>query len=42
MGQSPEELRRDIERTREDLGGHLDAIGDRVSPGGSWSDAATA
>lgn len=33
MGQSPEELRRDIERTREDLGDHLDALGDRVSPG---------
>jgi len=33
MGQSAEELRRDIEQTREDLGGHLDALGDRVSPG---------
>lgn len=33
MGQSPEELRRDIERTREGLGETLDAIGDRVSPG---------
>jgi gas vesicle protein len=33
MGQSAEELRRDIEDTREDLGQTLDAIGDRVSPG---------
>jgi len=33
MGQSAEELRRDIEYTREDLGDTLDAIGDRVSPG---------
>jgi len=33
MGQGPEELRRDIERRREDLGETLDAIGDRVSPG---------
>ncbi len=33
MGQDPEELRKDIERRREDLGGTLDAIGDRVSPG---------
>jgi len=33
VGQSAEELRRDIERTRDDLGGTLDAIGDRVSPG---------
>jgi gas vesicle protein len=33
MGQSAEELRRDIEYTREDLGETLDAIGDRVSPG---------
>jgi len=33
MGQSAEELRRDIERTREGLGDTLDAIGDRVSPG---------
>lgn len=32
MGQSAEELRRDIERTREELGGTIDAIGDRVSP----------
>jgi hypothetical protein len=33
MGQSPEELRREIEYTRDDLGQTLDAIGDRVSPG---------
>ena len=33
MGQSPEELRQDIDRTREDLGDTLEAIGDRVSPG---------
>lgn len=33
MGQDADELRRDIERTRDDLGGTLDAIGDRVSPG---------
>ena len=33
MGQSTDELRRDIERTRADLGETLDAIGDRVSPG---------
>jgi ElaB/YqjD/DUF883 family membrane-anchored ribosome-binding protein len=33
MGQSAEELRREIEYTREDLGETLDAIGDRVSPG---------
>jgi len=33
MGQSPEELRREIEQTRSELGGTLDAIGDRVSPG---------
>jgi ElaB/YqjD/DUF883 family membrane-anchored ribosome-binding protein len=33
MGQSAEELRRDIEYTRQDLGETLDAIGDRVSPG---------
>jgi hypothetical protein len=33
MGQSTEELRRDIEYTRNDLGQTLDAIGDRVSPG---------
>jgi hypothetical protein len=33
MGQDVEELRTDIERSREDLGGTLDAIGDRISPG---------
>ena len=31
MGQEPEELRRDIERRREDLGETIDAIGDRVT-----------
>jgi len=33
MGQSPEELKDQIESTRADLGDTLDAIGDRVSPG---------
>lgn len=33
MGESAEELRRDIERTRDRMGYTLDAIGDRVSPG---------
>ena len=33
MGQGPEDLRRDIERRRDDLGDTIDAIGDRVSPG---------
>ena len=33
MGQSTEQLRREIEYTRDDLGQTLDAIGDRVSPG---------
>lgn len=33
MGTEPEELRRDIERRRDDLGDTIDAIGDRVSPG---------
>jgi len=33
MGQSTDELRRDIERTRNELGSTMDAIGDRVSPG---------
>ena len=33
MGQEPEELRRDIERRRDELGDTIDAIGDRVSPG---------
>lgn len=33
MGQSTEELRRDIEVTRDDMSGTLDAIGDRLMPG---------
>jgi len=33
MGQNAEDLRHDIARTREDLGGTIDAIGDRVMPG---------
>jgi len=33
MGQGPEELRRDIERRRDDLGETIDVIGDRISPG---------
>jgi ElaB/YqjD/DUF883 family membrane-anchored ribosome-binding protein len=33
VGQSTEELRRDIEQTRDGLSDTLDAIGDRVSPG---------
>ena len=33
MGQSPEELKDEIESTRADLGDTLEAIGDRVSPG---------
>lgn len=32
MGQSTEELRREIEATRNELGDTLEAIGDRVSP----------
>jgi phage-related protein len=32
MGQSAEQVRADIERTREDLGQDLDAIGDKISP----------
>ena len=32
MGQSTEELKRDIEHTRADMSGTLDAIEDRVSP----------
>jgi hypothetical protein len=32
MGQAADELRNDIERTREDMAETLDAIGDRVSP----------
>jgi len=33
VGESAEELRRDIEQTRGSMGYTLDAIGDRVSPG---------
>jgi len=33
MGQSPEELKDNIETTRGELGDTLEAIGDRVSPG---------
>jgi Protein of unknown function (DUF3618) len=33
MGQSPEELKDEIESTRANLGDTLEAIGDRVSPG---------
>jgi len=32
MGQSADQLRRDIDNTRDDLGNTLDAIGDRLSP----------
>src|SRR4030095_2117660 len=32
MGQSAQQVRADIERTREDLGQDLDAIGDKISP----------
>ena len=32
MGQAADELRQDIERTREDMASTLDAIGDKVSP----------
>jgi hypothetical protein len=32
VGQAADELRDDIERTREDMATTLDAIGDRVSP----------
>lgn len=32
MTRDPEEIREDIERTRENLGGDVDAIADRVSP----------
>ena len=35
MGQSPEELKDNIETTRGELGETLDAIGDRVQPGPS-------
>ena len=33
MGETTEELRQQIEQTRNGLGDTLDAIGDRVSPG---------
>ena len=33
MGQSPDQLRREIEETRMGMSENLDAIGDRVSPG---------
>ena len=32
MGQAADELKQDIERTREDMATTLDAIGDRISP----------
>jgi hypothetical protein len=32
MGQSAQQVRADIERTREDIGQDLDAIGDKISP----------
>jgi gas vesicle protein len=32
MGQSAQQVRADIERTREELGQDLDAIGDKISP----------
>lgn len=32
MGQAADELRDDIERTREDMAQTLDAIGEKVSP----------
>lgn len=32
MGQAADELRQDIERTRQDMAETLDAIGDKVSP----------
>jgi hypothetical protein len=32
VGQAADELRQDIERTREDMAETLDAIGDKVSP----------
>lgn len=32
MGQAADELRQDIERTREDMATTLDAIGEKVSP----------
>lgn len=32
MGQAADELRQDIERTRDDMATTIDAIGNRVSP----------
>ena len=32
MGQAADELRQDIERTREDMASTLDTIGEKVSP----------
>ena len=32
MGQAADELREDIERTREDMASTLDAIGEKISP----------
>jgi hypothetical protein len=32
VGQAADELRQDIERTREDMAQTLDAIGDKISP----------
>jgi len=32
VGQAADELRQDIERTREDMAETLDAIGERISP----------
>ena len=32
MGQAADELRQEIERTREDMASTLDAIGEKVSP----------
>ena len=32
MGQAADELRSDIERTREDMAETIDAIGDKLSP----------
>jgi hypothetical protein len=32
VGQAADELKQDIERTREDMAQTLDAIGDRISP----------
>src|SRR5215217_3413295 len=32
MSQTPEEIRADIERTREELGTNVDAVADKVNP----------